>query len=152
MTSEPVDRRAARVLLLDRQGRLLLLRWSDPRKPESGTWWITPGGGLEGDEVWETGAVRELFEETGLRLEASSLGEPVLEREIEVELDGVRYRQHERFFLARVASHDVDTSGFTELESATVHEHRWWTIEALASTTEQVSPRNLLAVLGRVAC
>jgi 8-oxo-dGTP pyrophosphatase MutT (NUDIX family) len=40
-------RRAARVILIDERGRVLLLRGSDPGRPEAGTWWFTPGGGVE---------------------------------------------------------------------------------------------------------
>ncbi|MFD0349338.1 hypothetical protein ACFQ0M_31470 [Kitasatospora aburaviensis] len=38
---EPKRRRAARILLLDGQDRILLFRASDPAVPEV-TWWFTP--------------------------------------------------------------------------------------------------------------
>ncbi|MBC7679310.1 MAG: NUDIX domain-containing protein, partial [Pseudorhodobacter sp.] len=63
----PVARTAARVLLLDGRDRVLLFRGGDPHLPERGTWWFTPGGGLDPGEQTVDGAVRELFEETGLR-------------------------------------------------------------------------------------
>lgn len=142
-----VDRSAARVLLVDAQQRLLLLKWVHAAEPERGSWWITPGGGLDPGESFEAGAVRELFEETGLRVDVTQLGRSVLERDIETELSGVRYRQHERFFRVHVDAHAVDTSGFTELEVASVTEHRWWTRDELAATTERLSPRNVLELL-----
>jgi len=43
------------------------------RTPESGGYWHTIAGGVEPGEEWETAAIRELREETGL--EASRLGE-----------------------------------------------------------------------------
>ena len=43
---------------------------STPAAPDRGSWWFTPGGGLDPGESHRDGAVRELFEETGLRCEA----------------------------------------------------------------------------------
>lgn len=143
----PQLRRAARVLLLDGRDRLLLLRWEHPGAPERGSWWITPGGGLDEEETAAEGAARELFEETGLAVAAGELGEPVLEREVDTEIAGIRYLQHEQFFLVRVDAHEVDTRGFSELETQAVTGYRWWTREELAATTERVSPANVLELL-----
>lgn len=147
-----VDRNAARVLLVDDGGRLLLLRWVHASAPERGSWWITPGGGLDEGEAYPDGAARELFEETGLRLAATDLTGPVFERDTDTEIDGMRYRQHEVFFVGRVGAHEVDTAGFTDLEVASITDHRWWTLPELESTEERISPRELPALLRAVAC
>ncbi len=147
----PLDRRAARVLLLDAQDRVLLFRGLDPGAPERGTWWITPGGGLDPGESPAQGAARELAEETGLMLAAGQLGEPVHHRVAEFVFDGRAYRQSEQFFLVRVARHDVDTAGFTALEQAAVLEHRWWSAPDLAATDDVVYPAQLREVLAAVA-
>ncbi|MGZ6792769.1 MAG: NUDIX hydrolase [Mycobacteriales bacterium] len=147
MSTAPVDRLAARVLLVDAGGRVLLLRWVHPGQPERGSWWITPGGGLDAGEGYREGAVRELFEETGLRVAPDDLGPVLLEREIETELAGVAYRQHEQLFLLRVHDHVVDTSGFTDFELACLPEHRWWTLAELDTTDERLSPRELPALV-----
>ena len=147
----PVARRAARVLLLDADGRVLLFRGGDPAEPERGTWWLTPGGGLDEGETPEQGAARELFEETGLRLPADDLEGPVLLREVEFDFERVRYAQSEQFFLARVDAHEVDTRGFTDLEARSVFEHRWWTRDALRQTPDTVYPEGLVELLDRLA-
>lgn len=146
----PVVRRAARVLLFDGQGRVLLFRGGDPAAPERGTWWLTPGGGLDAGETPAQGAARELFEETGLQLTADALGGPVLQREVDFDFEGVRYAQAEQFFLARVDAHDVDTRGFTPLELRSVFEHRWWTRTELRATADTVYPDGLVALLDRL--
>ncbi|MCU1691503.1 MAG: hydrolase [Frankiales bacterium] len=147
----PVDRLAARVLLLDAAERVLLFLGQDPTSPSRGTWWITPGGGLDPGESAAQGAARELREETGLDLPAAALGDPVHARIAEFVFDGQAYRQSEQFFLARVDAHEVDTAGFTALEVASVLRHRWWEPAALKGTDDVVYPADLLAVLARAA-
>lgn len=149
--ASPVSRLAARVLLLDEVGRILLFRGGDPAAPDRGTWWFTPGGGLDPGETRRQGAARELFEETGLRVSPASLGEPVLSRSVQFEFDGRSYDQDEEFFLVHGRVFDVDTAGFTDLELASVVEHRWWTRAELAGTQDKVFPAGLVTLLEQVA-
>ncbi|GAA0366172.1 hypothetical protein GCM10009541_05690 [Micromonospora gifhornensis] len=142
-------RRAARVLLVDQADRLLLFRGFDPAQPQGGRWWFTPGGGLDPGETYADGAARELAEETGLRLPVAEFGEPVHADVIEFSFDGVSYRQEQRFFLVRVAAHEVDTTGFSEVERGSVDGYRWWSAEELRSTAERCYPPDLPAVLTR---
>ena len=66
MTGEaPTLRRAARVLMLDEDSRVLLVRLAYRGK----RWWAAPGGGLEEDETHEEAARREAAEETGFELD-----------------------------------------------------------------------------------
>ena len=141
--TEPIARRSGRVVLVDGAGRVLLFRGWDPGEPERGTWWFTPGGGLDAGESSAEGAARELYEETGLRVDATDLVGPVWERTSEFTFFEERYRQEEEFFLARVDDlplADIDTSGFTALERSSVGEPRWWTVEELAATSDTVYP------------
>src|SRR5689334_9965422 len=124
--NDPVDRLASRVLLVDRDGRILLFRGCDPADPAAGDWWITPGGGRENGETAQECAARELHEETGLLLAPDAFGDPVHERVTVFPFDGVTYRQAEDYFLVRVDAHDVDTGRFSPLEMVAVLEHRWW--------------------------
>ena len=147
---EPSDlpvrrRRAARVILIDDAGRVLLFRGGDPFRPEAGTWWFTPGGGLDDGETAEDAARREVREETGLTL--TDLGPVVLERSIEFEIEGERFDQDEVFFMVTVAGFDVDTREWTDLERRLMLEHRWWTRDELATTSEMVYPEGLAQLL-----
>ena len=139
-TTDYDDRSAARVLLLDARDRVLLLHGYDPGDPARGSWWFTPGGGLEPDEDPAAGAARELFEETGLRLDAGNLAGPVYEQVVEFPFEGRKYRQSEGFYLARCEQWDVDTSGFTALELRSVDGHRWWSLDELRTTSERIYP------------
>jgi 8-oxo-dGTP pyrophosphatase MutT (NUDIX family) len=141
-----IPRRAARVLLVDDAGRLLLLRGFDPARPEH-RYWMTPGGGLDAGEPPAAGAARELAEETGLRVGPEELGEPVWREVVEFPFDGRWYRQEQEFFLVRVPAWEVDTGGFDEVERATIDGYRWWAVDELERTAERIYPEQLLAML-----
>jgi 8-oxo-dGTP pyrophosphatase MutT (NUDIX family) len=93
-----IVRDAARVLLLDAHGRVLLLRFRDPVSGRR--LWMTPGGALEAGETHEQAALRELTEETGLR--GITLAASAGEREHHFTWNGQDYHQRERFFVAEV--------------------------------------------------
>ncbi|MDP3711426.1 MAG: NUDIX domain-containing protein [Mycobacteriales bacterium] len=149
MGDRVIEREAARVLLVDAADRVLLFLGCDPAEPDAGQWWFTPGGGLEQGESARAGAVREVFEETGLRLSEDDLTGPVHSETAEFSLGGDRYRQTGEFYLARVDAHEVDTAGFSALEQSFVLDHRWWTREDLRATTETVFPASLVDLLDR---
>lgn len=141
----PVVREAARVLLVDPERRVLLLRGHDPGGDEQGEWWITPGGGIEPGEDARAAAIREVLEETGLRL--TGLEGPIARRTSVFPYDGRLLEQHDRFFLARVPAFEPDRSGWTEVERRALGEHRWWSVEALRETAETVYPEGLADLL-----
>lgn len=143
-----IDRRAGRVLLVDRAGRALLLYGVDPARPGE-RWWFTPGGGLDGGETPAEGAARELFEETGLRVDPAELGSPVWHETAEFSYDGLLYRQDQHFFLLRVTDWQVDTAGMDAEEQATITEHRWWSAEEIETSAEQIFPIGLAELLRR---
>src|SRR4051812_17962875 len=135
------ERRAARVIVVDQDGAVLLLRGFDPTRPERGSWWFTPGGGLDPGETAPDAARRELAEETGLVIDA--LGEARFERDATFEFEGVTYRQHERYFVVRTDRFAPTRDGWTEVERRSVLEHRWWTVDELAATDAVIYPERL---------
>jgi 8-oxo-dGTP pyrophosphatase MutT (NUDIX family) len=146
-TSEVVERRGARVLLLDGSGRILLFRGHDPARPDVPPYWFTVGGGLLPGEDPRAGALRELYEETGLRLRPADLIGPVFDEVAEFWFENRPYRQPQEFFVARVPGWTVDTTGFDEVELRSVDAHRWWTTEELRTTDEIVYPRSLVELV-----
>ena len=147
----PVERRAARVLLVDDDGRVLLQQCCDPAAPGAGSWWNTTGGGLDDGETARQAAVRELREETGLRVDAADVGEVVHRRVTEFSFGGAAYRQSEEYFLLRTAAFAAVPTAPSDLEMVAVLGTRWWSRDELRGTTERVYPEELVEVLDRLA-
>jgi putative (di)nucleoside polyphosphate hydrolase len=57
------------IMVLNATGRIWIgRRFGAPQEPEGpGTWWQMPQGGIDADEDAQAAALRELFEETGMR-------------------------------------------------------------------------------------
>lgn len=144
----PVVRNAARALLIDPEGRVLLLEGSDPADAAAGTWWITPGGGVEEGEDARTAAIREAFEETGHHV--VHLRGPVARRSSVFPFDGRVIEQREQYFVAHVPAFEPTTEGWTELEQRSLAGLRWWTLEELRTTTATVYPEHLADLLADV--
>lgn len=70
MNNSDIDRRIAVVALFDDHGHLLM-QHRDAKAPVSPNKWCCPGGGIESGETAEEAAHRELWEETGLRVDGS---------------------------------------------------------------------------------
>jgi len=124
---------------------VLLFRGGDPGRPQAGTWWFTPGGGIDPGESTESAARRELKEETGLAV--ARIGPVVLRRHVEHEFEGVRYAQEEEFFAVRCSRFELSQAGWTATERRVVVEYRWWTQAELCQSQAMIYPSDLAAVL-----
>lgn len=145
MTSR-TPRPAARILLIDGDGRVLMFRFT----PEDGRgpFWCTPGGALDPGETYEQAARRELYEETGI---IADPGPQVLRREVEfLTLERVEVTADERYFLVRTEVRDIDSAGHTELEQRVMQHWRWLTRAEIAALDEPYFPQDLTQILTEV--
>lgn len=128
----PLDRDAARIVLLDPHDRILL---AAHRPSADRLVWTAPGGGLRPDEDHVTAARREAREELGLDLE---IGPWVWHREVTFPFAGIHLHQRERWHLTRGRADDEVAAaplGDPGLETV-----RWWTLPQLRDTDETLAP------------
>jgi 8-oxo-dGTP diphosphatase len=140
-----VPRRAARILLTDPAGRVLLFRFVPDDRPP---FWCTPGGALDPGESYADAARRELREETGLDLDC---GPEVARREVAfVTIEGVPVHADERYFAVETRVTDIDCGGHTALEQRVMREWRWFEPEQLRALDEPYFPEDLGKMLAQM--
>jgi 8-oxo-dGTP pyrophosphatase MutT (NUDIX family) len=147
-----VSRRvSARVVLLDRTGAVLLFCGSDPAVADSSDgpaprWWFTVGGATQQGETLAETAVRELEEETGLRVDPVEIFGPVWQRDAVIDFNGSVIHSEEMFFIHRTDRFEPSAAGRSGLERAYIHGHRWCDetmIGELVAKGEKVYPVQL---------
>lgn len=137
-------RHAARVVLLDPDDRVLLMRYDDG--PPNGVHWCTPGGGLDPGEDHATAARRELAEETGWH--DIDIGGEIFRRTHLMEYADVIVRQAERFFLARTGHRGREITGVDAMHAADgISAWRWWSLAELETTSEAIWPGELAGLV-----
>jgi 8-oxo-dGTP pyrophosphatase MutT (NUDIX family) len=135
-----VRRDAVRALVLDPDGRVLLVRFVNPETREE--FWTTPGGGIVAGESLEEAIRRELREETGL--ENASIGPVIWTRREVFPWASRTLDQRERVVLVQAPSFDPRPQLGVELLAAEdVHEVRWWTLDQLEASSAVFYPTRL---------
>jgi len=140
-------RLTSRILLFDREDRILLFDTVAPDSSRASRW-ITPGGGVDAGEDHHQAAIRELFEETGLVVE--SLGSPVWAHDFEVRWDAADHSTgHAEFYALRVDHFEPSDANWTDDERVDVLGYRWWTLAELLSTDQPYEPAELIHLIRR---
>ena len=130
----PLERQAARVVLLDTDDRILLIAHA----PAKGRWvWTAPGGGVHPGEDHHTAAARELSEELGLDVEP---GPWIWSRRETFTYRGVWLDQAERWFLARTERWDPAQA---PLDDHGIDEARWFSVTDLRTHDLEIAPTAL---------
>ena len=111
-------RDCVRVVVLDADGRVLLIDTDGPR----GRLWMPPGGGMEAGETDEEAAHRELLPEVGL---TGAVLEPLCRR---TEHWGTK-PDDERWFLARCDAFEPAATALEDYEAGWHKELRWWPLD-----------------------
>jgi len=136
------ERLTARVLLFDRQDRILLMKgrlFTDPGRTGE---WFTIGGGVEAGESLAEAAAREIREESGIN--DFELGPVIWRRDLTLRDrhgEPVVFKEH--YLVARCEGAEPDRAGWNAVERALVDDIRWWTPVELAATAEPVHPKGL---------
>ncbi len=141
---------SARALLIDPQDRVLLMKLASgplTQEPTASrqTFWLTPGGSLHLGESFEDALIREIFEETGLRL--NHPGHWIWTSPKRILRDGLPVDTLARVYIQRVPSFEPKPTALTPQERETFCELRWWGIDEIAATSEIFVPRQLALLL-----
>ena len=139
-------RPAARVVLLDKANRVFLMHGSDPMRPEKGTWWEIPGGGIEPGETSQEAAARELYEECGFR--DVKVGPCIWTQYVEFDFAMYHFKSDESIHIALTSeSSEWNPQGLEALEAAAFEDAQWWSIDDLVAAKVQTLPNRLLEFL-----
>jgi ADP-ribose pyrophosphatase YjhB (NUDIX family) len=146
-----LERTAARVIVRDCEGRLLLFKGMDTDTPEE-TYWFTPGGGCDEGENYEEAAARELVEEGAIKV--LELGAAVREDLVEFPFQGTIWRQQQRYFAVELRGDLPDVmaqrASWTEIELVAMIDARWWAPTDLAASGENYYPEDLLELVASI--
>lgn len=148
--AEPlVHRRAVRFAVMDRDERLLLFHTREPTRPEFGSWWELPGGGIDGDETYAETAVRELREETGILVPPALVGPATWRRRCSYRYRGTRRLQDEVIVAIRLDAPcpGIDESGRMDDEKEDYFGFRWWPVPEVVASAERFYPGRLPGLL-----
>lgn len=140
-------RPTVRVLLLDRNDRLLLIKCANLGLADSPpVFWVTAGGGIEEGETVEAAARREVLEETGIS--DIALGPVVWTEDAVLAFAGEPTALFRLSYLvARCNPTSLDSSLWTQQERDTIVELRWWTLGELQASAEHFYPAQLTQLL-----
>jgi len=135
-------RPAARILLVDGEGKALLFRFIPDDRPPL---WCTPGGAVDPGETYAAAARRELWEEVGLDIDC---GPEVAQRTIDFRtFEGTEVTADERYFRVDVDTLDVAAGKLTEQEQVLLVGHRWFSRSDIAGHDEVIYPADLIDLL-----
>ncbi|HET8768177.1 MAG TPA: NUDIX domain-containing protein [Pedococcus sp.] len=146
--SEVLRRRAVRVLVVEPGGTVLMIHGFDPHDPGT-TYWYTIGGGVDPGEPDLEAAVREVWEETGLRVDPARLVGPVHADDVVFPFEGRTVVQQQVYYLLRVPRYAAQPVAFEETEVRSTLEVAWVDPQERQRRGETVYPEGLVELLGR---
>ena len=143
-------RTSSKLVVVDPDGRVLLLDCVDPGDPAT-TWWELPGGGVEDGEDGATAAVREVVEEAGVVVPLEAVGPLLWTQRAAFTWRRARHVADHEARVARLPGPPVlAADALTEVEEGTILGTRWWTPEQVAAHPGRFFPRSLPALLPRL--
>jgi 8-oxo-dGTP pyrophosphatase MutT (NUDIX family) len=138
-------RNSVKVLLLNDKNELLLMCAEDPATTTvggeyHGRFWFPIGGEVESGESIQEAALREIYEETGIKEEEVELGPIVWYGEFDLVLGGTLTHLKQIFIVAKTKKTNIALSKPTEWEKTVVKKIAWFSYEEIKNSDEVIYP------------
>lgn len=138
-------RNSVKVLLLNEKQEILLMCAEDPKTTTAegkyhGRFWFPIGGQIEANESIQEAAIREIFEETGIKEKEVELGPIVWFGEFDLVLNGVLTHLKQTFIVAKTKKQNVSLARPDNWEKKCVKEVSWFSLERILSCDEVIYP------------
>jgi 8-oxo-dGTP pyrophosphatase MutT (NUDIX family) len=127
-------------MLFDEAGAILLVRFVVPRERGDFVFWALPGGEIEPGETEVEAAVREVWEELGLKLKVAG---PVYRDSNQFLHQGEMQDNVDFLFRAECGREEPRLIGFTSDEREIMKEIRWWSAAEVEASEERIFPEGL---------
>ncbi|NGX28924.1 MAG: RNA pyrophosphohydrolase [Candidatus Anoxychlamydiales bacterium] len=140
-----IIRNSIRVLLINEKKEILLLLADDPKTTsidgkERGRFWFVIGGEINYDESTEEAAIREIYEETGLKEDEVKLGPIVWFGEYDLILDGKLTHLKQRFMVAKTKIKEVSLTKLDGWEKKVIQKLAWFSIDDIKNSEDIIYP------------
>jgi len=145
MDQTPRRRQAARVVVLDADKRVLLIKAVDPANPHAKHWWEIPGGGMHYGEPSAHAAAREMREEAGIS--RAELGPVVWTQSVQFTFAGLYFDQDEFIHVAWTDQKELLDPTLESLEAISFQGIRWWTVDEVVESDSNFLPPQLPLLL-----
>jgi 8-oxo-dGTP pyrophosphatase MutT (NUDIX family) len=134
-------RDTARVLPVDREGRVLLQLGRELHRRRDRFWLTIGGGAVRGETLAEAGA-REMREEAGMEVDPAALGEPIGTTVIEYSAFALLPVTQYQTYFAIAVDDTVDSTGVSfahqsMIERLTIERHEWLSADELEDRPER---------------
>ena len=118
---------------------------SDPMRPEKGTWWEIPGGGIEPRDKPRSSCPRTLRR---VWLSDVKVGPCIWTQYVEFDFAMYHFKSDESIHIALTSeSSEWNPQGLEALEAAAFDDAQWWSIDDLVAAQVQTLPNRLLEFL-----
>lgn len=140
-----IERKTARVLLLNEEDELLLIQYQDarvknPLNPFNLPFWVTPGGKIEEGENFEYALRREIWEETGILNVV--IQELLWSQNHKLQIESDVYDFHENFYKGFITKQVISRTFLTENEKVILKNYKWWSFEEIINSSELFFPEH----------
>jgi 8-oxo-dGTP pyrophosphatase MutT (NUDIX family) len=137
-------RNAVRVLLLHDDKLLLMCMEGFDISTAEGTrnhrFWCTVGGALEPRESIQEAALREIYEETGIKPEEVTVGPVVWCGEVDLVWKGTLIHFRESYIVVKTNQFAASLCKATLDEQETVKKFEWFSLDQIRTSTEVIFP------------